>query len=177
MFWVLITAFVAGFGGAGIGLALRAATRNRLPKGIVPISAGLAMLAATVGTEYSWYPSVLRAMPPDLVIITEREQQAWYQPWTFVRPWVRGFVGFSPSESAETVEGSGIYLVQVRLQERWQPQIVLPNLVDCDGSRRAEARSDTAFSDTGEPIGVSWLDVAPDDPILSAVCGGGAVES
>ena len=72
------------------------------------------------------------------MIVSEREQQAWYQPWTFVRPWVRGFIGYSPSETVETAEGSGIYVVQLRGQERWQPQIVRPNLVDCEGGRRAE---------------------------------------
>jgi hypothetical protein len=90
------------------------------------------MIVATVGTEYGWYPNVVRTMAPDLVIISQREQQAWYQPWTYVRPWVRGFVGYSPSETVETAEGSGIYVVQVRGQERWQPQIVRPILVDCD---------------------------------------------
>jgi hypothetical protein len=57
---------------------------------------------------------------------------------------VRGFVGYSPDETAETAEGSGIYVVQVRRQERWQPQIVLPNLVDCDRTppRRDPARND-----------------------------------
>ena len=57
------------------------------------------------------------------MIVSEREQQAWYQPWTFVRPWVRGFIGYSPSETVETAEGSGIYVVQLRGQERWQPQV------------------------------------------------------
>ena len=177
MFWVLLTAVVAGFAGAGIGLVLRSLTRKRLPKGIIPVAAGIAMIAATIGTEYGWYPNVVRTMAPDLVIISERKQQAWYQPWTFVRPWVRGFIGYSPAETAETAEGSGIYVVQLRRQERWQPQIVLPNLVDCDGSRRAELRPETEFSDTGEPLGVAWLDVPSDDPILSAVCGGGPVAS
>jgi hypothetical protein len=82
MFWALLTALVAGVAGAGIGLGLRTLTRNRLPKGIIPICAGLAMIVATVGTEYGWYPNVVRTMAPDLVIISQREQQAWYQPWT-----------------------------------------------------------------------------------------------
>jgi hypothetical protein len=117
-------------------------------------------------------------MAPDLVIISEREQQAWYQPWTFVRPGCAGFIGYSPGETVETAEGSGIYVVQVRRQERWQPQMVLPNLVDCDGARRAEIRPETAFSDDGGAHQcVTWLDVSADDPILSAVCDGGAAES
>jgi hypothetical protein len=177
MFWALLTALVAGVAGAGIGLGLRALTRNRLPKGIIPICAGVAMIVATVGTEYGWYPNVVRTMAPDLVIISQREQQAWYQPWTYVRPWVRGFVGYSPSETVETAEGSGIYVVQVRGQERWQPQIVRPILVDCSGSRRAEFRPETEISDDGEPTNAEWLDVPSDDPTISAVCGGGAAAS
>jgi hypothetical protein len=177
MFWALLTALVAGVAGAGIGLGLRTLTRNRLPKGIIPICAGLAMIVATVGTEYGWYPNVVRTMAPDLVIISQREQQAWYQPWTFVRPWTRSFIGYSPSETVETAEGSGIYVVQLRRQERWQPQMVLPNLVDCEDGRRAEILPETEFSDDGEPVNAAWLDVPPDDPILSAVCDGGNAAS
>lgn len=177
MIWVLLTTFVAGFAGAGIGLGLRALSGKRLPKGITPVAAGLAMIAATVGTEYGWYPNVKRTMAPDLVVISQREQQAWYQPWTYVQPWVRGFVGYSPSETEETADGSGIYVVQIRGQERWQPQIVRPILVDCSENRRADFRPETELSDEGEPTNAAWLNLPPDDPILSAVCDGGAVAS
>lgn len=177
MLWVLLTAFIAGFAGAGIGMGLRALSRKRLPQGIIPVSAGIAMVVATVGTEYGWYPNVKRTMAPDLVVISQREQQAWYQPWTFVQPWVRGFIGYSPAETVETAPGSGIYVVQLRRQERWQPQMVLPNLIDCDGSRRAEILPQTEFSDAGEPTSVTWREVDAGDPILSAVCEGGAVAS
>jgi hypothetical protein len=93
MFWALLTALVAGVAGAGIGLGLRTLTRKRLPKGIIPICAGLAMIVATVGTEYGWYPNVVRTMAPDLVIISQREQQAWYQPWTLCGPGCAGSSG------------------------------------------------------------------------------------
>jgi hypothetical protein len=177
MFWVLLTALVAGVAGAGIGLVLRHLSGKRLPVGVVPVAAGIAMLVATVGTEYGWYPNVLRTMAPDLVVVSEREQRAWYQPWTFVRPWVRGFIGYSPAETVETAEGSGIYVVQLRRQERWQPQIVLPALVDCGRGARAEIQPETTFTEAGAPEGVTWLEVGPEDPILSAVCGGRAAES
>jgi hypothetical protein len=178
MFWALLTALVAGVAGAGIGLGLRALTRNRLPKGIIPICAGVAMIVATVGTEYGWYPNVVRTMAPDLVIISQREQQAWYQPWTYVRPWVRGFVGYSPSETVETAEGSGIYVVQVRGQERWQPQIVRPILVDCSGSRRAEIPAgNRVFRRRRADKCGRGSTCRPTTRSLSAVCGGGAAAS
>jgi hypothetical protein len=133
MFWALLTALVAGVAGAGIGLGLRTLTRNRLPKGIIPICAGLAMIVATVGTEYGWYPNVVRTMAPDLVIISQREQQAWYQPWTLCGP---GCAGLSAIPRRN--RGNGRRLRHLRRagpgQERWQPQIVRPNLVDCDGA-------------------------------------------
>ena len=173
MIWVLLTAFVAGFAGAGIGLGLRKISGDRLPKGVIPVAAGIAMLVATVGTEYGWYPNVVRTMAPDLVIVSQREQQAWYQPWTFVRPWVRGFIGYSPAETVETAPGAGIYVVQLRRQERWQPQMVLPALVDCEGGRRAEILPQTEFTEEGEATGATWREVDADDPILSAVCDGG----
>lgn len=177
MFWALLTALVAAFAGAGIALVLRHFTGKRLPKGIIPIGAGLGMLVSTVALEYGWYDSVVASMSDDLVVISEREQQAWYQPWTYVRPWVRGFIAYSPSETVETGENSGILVVQMRRQERWQPEIVVPNIVDCDGARRAEILPDTEFSDTGDVTNAAWRDVGAEDPIIQAICGGGAMGS
>lgn len=172
MFWTLLTALVAAFAGAGVGLLLRALTRKRLPMGVIPVCAGLGMIAATVGTEYGWYPNVVRTMPEDLVIVSERQQQAWYQPWTFIRPWTRGFVSYSPSETVETAAGSNIWVVQMRLQERWQPQIVRPSLIDCGLERRAEVTPEVSFTDDGMPINAAWREVGGRDTIIATVCEG-----
>lgn len=176
MFWSLLTALVAAFAGVGIAMGLRYVSGKRLPAGIVPVGAGVGMLVATIAAEYGWAPNVQRTMAADLVIIAEREQQAWYQPWTYVSPWVRGFVGYSPSETVETVPGSGILVVQLRRQERWQPEFVFPNLIDCDGQRRAEILPETTFSDTGEVADAQWLEVGAEDPIVSIVCEGEAAQ-
>jgi len=177
MFWTLLTAIVAAFAGAGVGLGLRSLSGKRLPKGIIPICAGAAMLVSTIALEYGWYSNVVDTMAEDLVVISEREQQAWYQPWTFVQPWVRGFISYSPSETEETASGSGIFVVQLRVQERWQPQMVLPNLVDCDAGRRADLSNSVEFSETGQPLNAGWQEVGAEDPIISAVCDGGAAAS
>jgi hypothetical protein len=172
MFWTLVTVFIAGFAGAGIGYLLRTITRKKLPKGIVPICAGLTMIVATVGQEYSWENGVRSTMADDLVIISTREQQAWYQPWTFIQPWVRGFISYSPSETVETAEGSGIYAVQLRIQERWQPQMVRPALVDCPNALWTDITAEMTFTDAGQPIDARWLEEQSDFPIVDAVCGG-----
>jgi hypothetical protein len=172
MFWTLVSVFIAGFAGAGIGLLLRNITRNRLPKGVIPICAGVAMIATTVGQEYGWFDGVRSTMAQDLVVISTREQQAWYQPWTFVRPWVRGFISYSPSETVETAPGSGLLVVQLRLQERWQPQFVRPALVDCANLRWSDITPDMNFDENGRPEGATWRETGLDDPIVGTVCAG-----
>ncbi|MCT4683532.1 MAG: hypothetical protein N4A39_07340 [Roseicyclus sp.] len=170
MFWTLVTVLFSGLAGAGIGLALRSLSRGRLPKGIMPVSAGLTMLAATVALEYQWADGVRDTMAEDLVIISTREQRAWYQPWTMLRPWVRGFIAYSPSETVETAPGSGISVVQLRIQERWNPQVVRPALVDCAGSRWTDLTATTEFTEAGIPVDTDWRTAGPEDPIIAALC-------
>jgi hypothetical protein len=116
-------------------------------------------------------------MPADLVIISTREQQAWYQPWTFVQPWVRGFISYSPSETRETAEGSGLLVAQLRLQERWQPQMIRPALVDCGNRRWTDLTGSMEFTDTGHPVEAIWREDQGDDPILTTICGGETAEN
>lgn len=176
MFWTLVTVIIAGFAGAGIGLALRHLSRKRLPHGVIPISIGLCMLAAAVGQEYGWYDGARSTMPEDLVVISTREQQAWYQPWTFVQPWVRGFISYAPSEARETAQGSGLLVVQLRLQERWNPQMIRPALIDCGNRRWTDLTASMEFTETGHPVEATWREDQGDDPILNTICGGETAE-
>ncbi|WP_224816070.1 hypothetical protein [Hasllibacter sp. MH4015] len=170
MFWTLIAAIFGGLAGAGIGMGLRKLSRGRLNAGIVPVCAGIMMVITTVSTEYSWYNSSLAQLPADTVVVTEREQQAWYQPWTFVRPWVRGFIAFSPSETVEVAEDSGVYAAQMQVRERWQPAMVRPVLVDCPRELRFDVTPETEFNEAGQPIGATAVGEGEDDPIITSVC-------
>ncbi len=171
MLWTLIAVVFAGVAGAGIGIGLRKLSGNRLPGGLPPVLAGALMLIATVGQEYAWYPNNLDDLPSDAVVLSEREQQAAWQPWTYVRPWVRGFIAYSPGDMVETAEGSDMFVIQVHLRERWQPGIIRPVLVDCTGLRRGDVTGDMVFDATGQPEGVIWIGEGPEDPVVRTVCG------
>ena len=170
MFWTLIATIFAGFAGAGVGLLLRRVTRQRLPRSIVPILAGGVMLAATVGQEYGWYTNVLDTMDQNTIVIWEREHQAWWQPWTYVGPWVRGFAAYVPSETVETAPGSGVLVAQIWIQERWNPATIRPILVHCALGRRADILPDTVFGAGGDPVNANWQNIPPTDPILASFC-------
>ncbi len=170
MFWTLLTAIFAGLGGGGIGLALRKLSGNRLPAGVVPVAAGIAMIVSTVALEYSWFPNNLDDLPEDTVILSTREQQAVYQPWTYVQPWVRGFVAFAPSENVETAENSEVFVVQAHVRERWQPAMIRPVLVDCAGMRRGDIGPETEFDDAGQPIDMTWVAEGDEDEVVTTIC-------
>jgi len=162
-------ASVLGFVGAGgIGQDLYTAIKSFA---YTDISAIALMLIATVGQEYAWYPNNLDDLPSDAVVLSEREQQAAWQPWTYVRPWVRGFIAYSPGDMVETAEGSDMFVIQVHLRERWQPGIIRPVLVDCTGLRRGDVTGDMVFDATGQPEGVIWIGEGPEDPVVRTVCG------
>ena len=92
MFLTLIAVFVAGIGGAGLAMALRFTFRGRLPAWITPLFAGGAMIAATISTEYTWFSSQTDNLPEGMEVIVTRERAAWWQPWTYIRPYNDGFI-------------------------------------------------------------------------------------
>lgn len=168
MLWSLIATLVAGFAGAGIGLAINRLSGRRTPAWLTPVLAGAAMIAATVGQEYAWYSNTLDTMG-EVEIIAENEQQTWWQPWTYIQPFVRSFVAYDPAEVV-ALEGE-TFVVQTILQQRWQPRIQIPTLVDCAEGRRAEVTPDVVVAEDGTVTGAPWIDVAEGDPILNVVCG------
>ena len=170
MFWTLIDAAFAGLAGAGIGMLLRSLSRGRLPRGIMPVAAGLAMLATTISLEYTWYGQNLAELPSDTVVVSTREVQAVYKPWTYLRPQVRGFIAFAPSEAAETVPGTDVFVVQAHIRERWQPAIIRPVLIDCRAEERLEINGTTQFGSDGRPLEGRILATGDEDPFVSMVC-------
>ena len=55
MFWTFVATIFSGLGAAGIALGIRALTRKKAPKWIIPAFAGAGMLAYLVYGEYNWF--------------------------------------------------------------------------------------------------------------------------
>ena len=64
----LIATLAAAFGCAGLALAARLISRGRLPRWIVPMSAGLGMLLFSVWNEYTWFDRVTAQLPETVVV-------------------------------------------------------------------------------------------------------------
>ena len=55
MFLELLAVIIAGFAGAGVMMLVAKLAGNRLPRWLVPVAAGAAMLGTTISSEYSWF--------------------------------------------------------------------------------------------------------------------------
>lgn len=86
MFWHLIAALIAAVCGAGVALLLRSLTRKRLPKWIIPVFAGLAMLGYTIHFEYNWFEYKKELLPEGTVVVASQEGQMFWRPWTIQFP-------------------------------------------------------------------------------------------
>ncbi|SFE73865.1 hypothetical protein [Roseivivax sediminis] len=163
MIFELIAVVVAGFAGAGIMLLIARLAGDRVPRWLVPVAAGAAMLAAAVSSEYAWYQRTSSALPEEMVVAEAARGTSWWRPWTYAVPMVERFVALDTGNLRANREAEGHYLADLYFFGRWRATQAVQIMVDCPGARRA----DPFRGDGGEPV---WREVGPDDPIVASVC-------
>ena len=168
MFIELIATFVAGFAGAGVMLALAKLSGGRLPRWMIPLAAGAAMIGTTIISEYSWFPRTRDGLPQGLVIAQTVESKAFYRPWTYAVPYINRFVAVDTAATRTNTDDPSLRLADLYFYGRWAPVRAVQMMVDCAGGRRADPME---ASDRSEPV---WRDVGAADPIVTTVCTGGA---
>lgn len=91
MFWTLVATVFCGLGAAGIAMGIRALTRKKAPKWLIPVFAGAGMLGYLVYGEYIWYDHKKTLLPEEAVIVNTESEGILWRPWTFVFPYVTAF--------------------------------------------------------------------------------------
>ena len=167
----LIAAFVAGFAGAGIVMALRALSRGRLPRWLIPVGAGAGMLAMAIYNEYGWYGRNAAALPEGVEIALTVEERAAWRPWTFVVPMTTRFLAVDGRTLRTNAALPGQRLAEVLAFGRWQPVRQLTVVVDCEAGRRADIVEGVSLGEDGALQGAQWRDVGREDPIVATACG------
>lgn len=172
MFLELIGTVFAGVAMAGVVLLLNRLTGGRLPSWIVPVAAGLTMIAVTISMEYSWYNRTVATLPDGLAVAQSIEKNSsFYQPWTYVAPYVERFVAV---DELSLKQNSGVpdqRIVDLYFFGRWTPMNKVPVLFDCANPRLANLVDGVEFDDDGEVIDPQWVELAEDDVVLKSACG------
>lgn len=162
MFYELIAVLVAGLAGAGVVMLLRKATGARLPRWMIPIGAGAAMLAASIAGEYGWYGSTAKALPAGVEVVETHDSSALWRPWTYVWPMTDRFIAVDAAGRRENAQNDDLFIVRAFSFARWKPTREVEIMVDCASSRTA-----IPAGDGGQPL---WRDAGPEDSIVAAVC-------
>ncbi|MGF2736799.1 hypothetical protein [Marinobacter sp. DUT-1] len=91
MFWTFIATVFCGLGAAGIALGIRAITRNKAPRWLIPVFAGAGMLGYLIYGEYTWYDHKQTLLPEEAVVVGTESDGILWRPWTFLFPYVTAF--------------------------------------------------------------------------------------
>ena len=170
MFFELIATFAVGLGVAGIVLIVDRLTGRRLPRWLVPVAAGLAMIGFTINSEYGWFGRTRAALPETLEVVRAVEDRAPYRPWTYLAPYVSRFAALDRASIRRNEAVPEQRLADLYLFGRWAPTRRVPVVIDCARSRRADMVEGFSFAEDGRVENVAWHALEADDPLLDAAC-------
>lgn len=172
MFFELIGTVIAGVAAALLVWAVNRTLKGRLPSWLVPVSAGVAMIAAAVSLEYGWFNRTTATMPQGFVVAQTVEEKAFYRPWTYAVPFVTRFVAVDQASMRTHPAQPDQRIVDLVFYGRWARTSKVPMLYDCGKARSADIVDGIEFGDNGAVIGAAWIPLDPADPVLRAACAG-----
>lgn len=170
MFLELVGTLVVGLVTSIFVWALKRALGRRLPGWLVPVAAGLAMLATTISNEYGWYDRTAGLMPEGFEVAQTVEATAIYRPWTYLRPYITRFVVVDQLSARTHPDHPGQRMVDLVLYGRWARTAKVPVLYDCVEGRRADLMDGLELDAKGTVEEAAWRDVPDSDPVLQTIC-------
>jgi hypothetical protein len=170
MFFELIGTIVAGLAMALFVWALNRLLKGRFPSWLIPVSAGLAMLVATISSEYGWFERTKATMPDGMVVAQTVDEKVFYRPWTYAKPFTSRFIAVDRTSTRTHPDHPDKRIVDLVIYGRWSRTAKIPVLFDCALAKRADIVDGVEFSADGSVVGAQWIDMSQDDPVLQMAC-------
>lgn len=169
MLFELIAVVVAGIAVGGLVTLLRRIV-PAVPRWIIPVMAGAAMLTAAISLEYSWFPRTRDALPDGLRIAVTHESHAPWRPWTYAAPFVDRLIAVDMATMRTNTALPDQRMVDVYAFGRWAATQRVQTIIDCVTHRRADLAPGVSFADDGQVQGAVWVVATDDDPVMQTVC-------
>lgn len=175
MIYEFIATITAGFGMAGIAMIIRHLTKfagKQGPKWLIPIFAAIGILGFQIHQEYNWQQQQIDRLPEQVKVVKTVEGQAWYRPWSYLKPQVIRFMAVEAGEplgsdinpTTADIRRSNIYLFERRISTK-----IIPQLVNCQQPAITSLTTKTPLS-AATFKQLQWQPLAADDEILQVVC-------
>jgi hypothetical protein len=170
MFFELIGTIIAGAAAALLFWAVNRTLGGRLPRWLMPVSAGAAMLASAISLEYGWYNRTVATMPGGFEVAQTVEERSFWRPWTYAVPFVSRFVAVDRASEQTHPDQPGQKIVSLVFYGRWSRTASVPVLFDCTEGRQADIVDGVEFGADGAVLEAQWRAVAADDPVFATAC-------
>ncbi|GGD68794.1 hypothetical protein [Lacimicrobium alkaliphilum] len=170
MFWEFIATITAGLGAAGIALGVRWLSRNRAPKWLIPVFAGLGMLGFQVQAEYTWYPHQVSLLPAGIEVVKQVKEQSWYRPWSYLWPQTLRFMAVDKQNAAANHQYPGVMLVDLYFFQRRATARRVTQVIDCRNRTRAGFHDALDIPLPGQTPDSDWVILSDNDPLLTTLC-------
>ena len=164
----LLAAIIAAVGMAGIAIAIRKLTRNRLPKWIVPAAAGLGMIGFAVLSEYGWYGRSAASLPEGVTVLHAEKGSSPMRPWTFFAPITLKFSALDGRAASVHLANESLRMARVFHFERWAPTRDSMLIVDCGEGRQVAVTAGVEIDTSGNLTGAEWQ--PGEAKVLGPVC-------
>lgn len=167
MFWTFVATVFCGLGAAGIALGIRSITRKRAPKWIIPVFAGIGMLAYLVHGEYTWYEHKKSLLPEEAIVVNAEYEGIFWRPWTFVVPYVTAFSTVDTKSIGRDTGNKNIVRFTLYRFDQTVTDAVSHrvHLLNCQTRELVPLGSD------GNPRVDNMKQLDSDDKLLNTVCG------
>lgn len=170
MFFELIGTIAAGIAAALLVWAINRSLKGRLPSWLVPVAAGIAMLTATISSEYTWFSRTQSNMPEGFVVAETVEETQFYRPWTYIKPIVSRFIAVDQATTRTHPAQPDQRIVDLVIYGRWARTAKIPALFDCAKNARADLVDGVDFGENGEVLNAGWHGMEANAPLLRVAC-------
>lgn len=171
MLFTFLGAIVLAVACAGVVSMLFRVFGRKAPRGVLPLTAGVAMIVFIAYVENSWYGRVVAELPDTHVVVATGEPFSnFIQPWTMIFPRINRFMlvdtqTIRVNQAEPTLRQAEIILVQ-----RYARTIVTRQFIDCAGARRADHTDSVTLDAAGIPQNAAWIDIPADGELMGTVC-------
>lgn len=166
MFWHFVATISAGLGAAGIALIIRSLTRQKAPKWLIPVFAGLGMLSYQIYTEYTWFDHKVSLLPDTATVVDRQQEQVIWRPWSLIKAQTTVFTVLDGTPQDVGELGDGVkQILLYRFEKGVIDKVVTqPFLVHCP------RRELVALTPSGSVVADSVRRLQQDATIYQTVC-------
>lgn len=161
MIFTIVGAIVLAIACVGTVLLAFRAVGKKVPKGVVPLVAGLSMAGFAFWEDYSWFGRAQGNLPEGAVVVSAPKSSDMFRPWSFIVPRTARFIWIDTGKIEQSPTQPEIRLAQLTFTQRYTPNIIVTRFFDCSNAGKGVAAGQEPLPVEGET----------GDRILEAVCG------